>query len=80
MDVILEIITAISLLFMVAIYVQFWMMRKQINRVDGILCQFHDMFFNAYQVISEAELNHIVNSNTPNKDNREVIKEWDEGN
>ena len=35
------------------------MVRKQMGRVDAIVCQFHNMFTNAYQVISEEELNHI---------------------
>ena len=79
MEWILETITVISLLFMIMIYIRFWMMRIQISRMDAILCQFHNMFFNAYQVISESELNHMMNNVAP-KDNRDEIKEWDEGN
>lgn len=56
------------------------MVRKQMGRVDAIVCQFHNMFTNAYQVISEEELNHIMNHNAPQKDNRDEIREWDEGN
>ena len=55
-------------------------MKKQIDRIDLIVCQFHSMFSNAYQVISEDELQHIMNQNTPYKNNRDAIKEWDEGN
>ena len=80
MDGVLEIVSIISFLFMVALYVQFWMVRKQMNRVDAIVCQFHNMFSNAYQIISEEELNHIMNHNAPQNDNRDEIKEWDEGN
>lgn len=56
------------------------MVRKQMERVDAIVCQFHNMFSNAYQIISEEELNHIMNHNAPQNDNRDEIKEWDEGN
>tara|TARA_R110000824_G_scaffold196654_1_gene379946 strand:+ start:196 stop:438 length:243 start_codon:yes stop_codon:yes gene_type:complete len=80
MDGVLEIVSIISFLFMVALYVQFWMVKKQIDRIDSIVCQFHSMFSNAYQVISEDELQHIMNQNTPHNDNRDAIKEWDEGN
>lgn len=81
MEWILETITVISLLFMVMIYIRFWMMRKQIERMDIILGQFHEMFFNAYQVVTESELNQIMNDAAPSSnDNREEIKEWDEGN
>jgi len=80
MDGMLEIVSIISFLFMIGIFVQFWMVRKQIDRVDVIVCQFHNMFSNAYQVISEEELKHIMNHNAPQNDNRDEIKEWDEGN
>ncbi len=80
MDGMLEIISIISFLFMVALYVQFWMVRKQMDRVDGIVCQFHNMFTNAYQVISEEELHHIMNHNSSPKYNSDEIREWDEGN
>ncbi len=49
--------------------------------VHHFLHQFHEMFFNAYQVVTESELNQIMNDAAPSSnDNREEIKEWDEGN
>jgi len=80
MDGLWEIIVLISLLFMIAIYVQFWMVKKQVDRIDSIVCQFHTMFSNAYEVISEEELTHIMKHTDPVKDNGDIIKEWDEGN
>ena len=80
MNATLEIISIISLLFMITIHIQFWMMKKQIDRVDAIVCQFHTMFSNAYEVISEEELTHIMKHTDPVKDNGDIIKEWDEGN
>ena len=80
MDGLLEIIVLISLLFTVAIYIQLWMRNEQIDKMDLIISQFYDMFFNAYQVISEEELQHIMNTVAPVKDNKDLIKEWDEGN
>ena len=78
-DGILEIVSILSFLFMVALYVQIWVMRKQMDRVDLIVYQFYNMFSNAYQIISEEELNHIMKRNMSDNDNSDEIKEWDEG-
>lgn len=56
------------------------MMKKQIDRVDAIVCRFHTMFSNAYQVVSEDELQDIMNNVAPVKDDEDIIKKWDEGN